>query len=239
MTNKFTKLIFEDNFNQDTLDLNKWSIVHLGNGFGNNEWQFYREDSDNVSIINNQLVITCKKEVYEHRYFTSGKIQSRNKFSFKYGRVDIKAKVPIGNGLWPALWMMPENSKYGFWPVCGEIDIMESLGKDPSLIYGTIHYGLPHEYHGHQTRIKNIDDFHIYSLIWEEDVIIWLIDNIEVGRTSKWFSKKEQMNKYPAPFDQEFFLIINLAVGGNFSAYPDKTTKFPNQFIIDWVRVYQ
>lgn len=241
---KFNNLIFEDNFDNNTLDLTKWNIEHAGHGFGNNEWQFYRNDSDNVKVINNQLVITAKKEKYEHRYFTSGKITTKGKFSFQYGRVDITAKLPIGQGFWPALWMMPENSKYGWWPSCGEIDIMESLGHDPGYIYGTIHYGHPHKYHGPRTRINDINAFHKYSLIWTEEEIIWLIDDVEYGKTSNWFSKsyvKEKGlidNSYPAPFNQKFYLIINLAVGGNFSGYPNKETPFPTSFIINSVKVY-
>lgn len=233
------KLIFEENFNQKTLNKNIWNIENAGNGFGNNEWQFYTNQEKNIQIINNQLVITAYKENYEHRYFTSGKITTKGKFFFKYGRIDIKAKLPKGKGLWPALWMMPENSQYGWWPSCGEIDIMESLGHQPEKIYGTIHYGIPHYYHGGDIIIDNPNEFHTYSLIWEESEITWLIDNQIYAKTSNWFSKRKDNYDYPAPFNQDFYLIINLAVGGNFSGYPNKETIFPVSFIIDSIKVYQ
>ena len=241
---KYNNLIFEDDFSLGYLDSNKWNVTHLGNGFGNKEWQFYRSDSDNVKVINNQLVITGKKEDYEHCHYTSAKITTKDKFSFKYGRVDIVASLPKGKGLWPALWMMPQFNTYGHWPHNGEIDIMESLGHDPDYIYCTIHYGLPHQYHGFTKIIERSNDFHKYSLIWEEGIITWLIDDEIVGSTSTWFSKnykdgKEINNKFPAPFDHEFYLIINLAIGGNFSGYPDETTKFNAELVIDSVRVYK
>lgn len=240
----YSKLIFEDDFSLGELDLNKWNVVHLGNGFGNKEWQFYRNDSDNVQIIDNKLVITGKKEDYEHCHYTSAKITTKDKFSFKYGRVDVVAKVPHGKGFWPAIWMMPQNLTYGWWPENGEIDIMESLGHDPDFIYCTIHYGRPHTYHGCTKRINQSDQFHKYSLIWEEKKFTWLIDDIVVGSTNRWFSKKNndknsERNEYPAPFNQEFYLIINLAIGGNFSGYPDETTKFNAEFMIDSVKVFK
>ena len=240
--NKYKKLIFEENFDKNELDLNTWNYVHAGTGFGNKEWQFYREDSDNVKIRDNKLIITAKKEQYEHCNYTSGKIHTKGKFSFKYGRVDVTAKLPVGQGFWPAIWMMPEEPLYGYWPACGEIDIMESLGHDPEYIYGTIHYGDPHTYHGPQYRISNIKDFHKFSIIWEETKITWLIDDIEIGSTDKWFSYQRRVDKnniYPAPFNQKFYLILNLAVGGNFSGYPDETTPFPTEYIIDSIKVYQ
>ena len=240
--NKYTKLIFEENFKQKSLNIENWNYVHAGTGFGNKEWQFYRQDSDNVKIVDNKLIITAKKEDYEHCHYTSGKIHTKGKFSFQYGRVDVVAKLPFGQGFWPAIWMMPEESNYGYWPSCGEIDIMESLGHDPEYIYGTIHYGDPHKYHGPQARIKNANEFHKYSIIWEKEKITWLIDDVIIGDTSKWFSyqkKIDKKNSYPAPFNQKFYLILNFAIGGNFSGYPDDTTSFPAEFIIESVKVYQ
>lgn len=233
------KLIFEENFESEFLDENKWNIINAGTGFGNNEWQFYTNRTKNIQIINNQLVITAYKEKFEHRYFTSGKITTKGKFFFKYGRVDIKAKLPKGKGLWSALWMLPENNNYGWWPANGEIDIMESLGHQPEKIYGTIHYGVPHHYHGGDVIIENPNEFHTYSVIWEEQSITWLFDDKVIAKTSKWFSKMENEHEYPAPFNQEFYLIINLAVGGSFSGYPNKETIFPASFIIDSIKVYQ
>lgn len=242
MNKKYKKLIFEEKFTNVKLDQNVWNYVHAGTGFGNKEWQFYRQDSDNIKIVNNKLVITAKKEHFEHCNYTSGKIHTKGKFSFMYGRVDVVCKLPKGKGFWPAIWMMPEDSNYGYWPSCGEIDIMESLGHDPEYIYGTIHYGQPHLYHGAQYRIEDASKFHKFSLIWEEEKITWLIDDVEIGNTTKWFSNNERHNQrfsYPAPFNQKFYLILNFAVGGNFSGYPDETTIFPAEFVIDSIKVYQ
>lgn len=235
----FDKLIFEENFDKKIIDDKIWNIEVGGSGFGNNEWQFYTDSPKNVQIINNQLIITAYKENYQHRYFTSGKLTTRGKFFFKYGRVDIVAKLPSGKGLWPAFWMMPEKSNYGWWPLSGEIDIMESLGHEPERIYGTIHYGLPHKYHGGNLIIDKPNEFHTYSLIWKKDSITWLVDDKIIKTTNEWFSKGVKDYDYPAPFDQEFFLIINLAVGGNFSGYPNKTTNFPASLIIDSIKVYK
>lgn len=235
----FDKLIFHEDFKENKLDLDVWNIVHSGSGFGNREWQYYRDDGDNINIINQQLVIEAKKEQYEHRYFTSGKITTKNKFSFQYGKVEIIAALPRGKGLWPALWLMPNDSVYGYWPTSGEIDIMESLGHHPEKIYGTIHYGHPHKYHGFTTEISEPEKFHKYTLIWEENKISWYVDDFLIGETAEWFSKNKQENPYPAPFNQKFYLIINLAVGGTFSGYPDLETEFPSKFIIDSIKVYQ
>lgn len=233
------KLIFCEEFDGEQVDLNRWNYVHAGSGFGNKEWQFYRSDSDNIKIVNHQLVITAKKEIYEHRYFTSGKITTRGKFSFQYGKVEIVAKLPVGKGFWPALWMMPEDNCYGYWPLSGEIDIMESLGHQPEKIYGTIHYGNPHTYHGASGFIKNPEQFHKYAIVWEKEKISWYVDDVLLGSTSKWFSKSTVNQPYPAPFNQKFYLIINFAIGGAFSGYPDLTTTFPTEFIIDSIKVYQ
>ncbi len=235
----FDKLIFEENFNGPNLDTKIWNIEKGGYGFGNNEWQFYTDEAKNIQLIDNQLVITANREKYQHRYFTSGKITTRGKFFFKYGRIDVRAKLPTGKGLWPAIWLMPEKSSYGYWPSCGEIDIMESLGYEPQRIYGTIHYGLPHKYHGGNLVIESLNEFHTFSLIWTDDSFTWLVDEKVIAKTNQWFSKRNEEYPYPAPFNQEFYLIINLAVGGNFSGYPNKTTKFPVSFIIDSIKVYQ
>jgi len=166
------KLIFEDNFSNNQLDLTKWSNDIGGNGFGNKEWQYYTDRTNNVFIDSNQLVLKAIKEDYEHLHFTSGKIWTKGKFNFTYGKIEVRAKLPIGNGMWPAIWMMPEDkSIHGGWPSCGEIDIMEQIGHEPNKVYGTIHYGLPHTYLGGNITLDQgtfNDDFHVFTLEWDE-----------------------------------------------------------------------
>lgn len=237
-------LIFEDQFNQEQLDLNKWSIEQGGSGFGNKEWQFYTNRDKNIFIDQNQLVIKAFKEDYEHLHYTSGKIWTRDKFSFTYGKVEVKAKLPIGQGIWPAIWMMPQDKAiHGSWPSCGEIDIMEIIGQEPNKIYGTIHYGLPHTYFGGNITLEEGtfgDDFHVFGIEWEEQEIRWYLDGKLFHKETKWFSKdREGNNQYPAPFNKDFYLILNFAVGGKWPGYPDETTLFPQEFRVDYVKVYQ
>lgn len=239
----YNKLIFEDNFSLDKLDLTKWSYDTGGHGFGNKEWQYYTDREKNVFIDNNQLVLKAYKEQFQNCFYTSGKIYTKNKFSFKYGRIEVKAKLPFGKGIWPAIWMMPEDNKDG-WPIGGEIDIMELIGDKTNKIYGTIHYGIPHIYSG-GTKILNegsfSDDFNVFGVIWDEYSIRWSLNGEVYHSETKWFAKNRQgkVIPYPAPFNQKFYLILNLAVGGKWPGYPDETTIFPQEFRIDYVRVYQ
>src|SRR5690554_5067457 len=234
----YNKLIFNEDFRQNSIDLSKWSYDLGGHGFGNKEWQFYTNREKNIFIDNNQLVIKAYREQYENCSFTSGKIFTKNKFSFKYGKVEVKAKLPYGKGIWPAIWMMPEN--YGDrWPTCGEIDIMELIGDDTSKIYGTIHYGLPHKYRGGTKVLKDgsfADDFNVFGVIWDEFSIKWTVNGEVYHEETNWFSNNRQgkVIPYPAPFNQKFYLILNLAVGGKWPGYPDKKTIFPQEFRIDY-----
>lgn len=230
------KLIFEENFAGDSLNPQRWNINEGGGGFGNQELQYYHPD--NVKIEKNMLVITGEKRTVNEWEYCSGKITTKGKFSFRYGLVEIKAKLPTGKGMWPALWMMPENSRYGPWPSCGEIDIMESLGHFPALFYGTIHFGKPHSEAGVRYIIPDFDPkrFYTFKLLWEEKEIKWYVDDFLIGGVNTWFTNH---GKYPAPFDQPFFLIVNLAIGGRFPGNPDETTVFPGKFIVDYIKVYQ
>jgi len=237
------KLVFEEEFKQPTLDLSKWSYDIGGHGFGNKEWQYYTDCKNNVFIDNSQLVLKALQEVYQDSNYTSGKVFTKDKFSFQYGKVEIKAKLPIGKGMWPAIWMMPDD-KEGGWPACGEIDIMEQIGHEPNKIYGTIHYGIPHTYFGGNITLENetfADRFHVFGLEWDETLIKWTLDGEVYHQETKWFSKYRNGNEkvYPAPFNKKFYLIINLAVGGKWPGYPDNSTLFPQEFRIEYVKVFQ
>ena len=240
-------LLWSDEFNGSTLDESKWNMELRQPGWTNSELQEYTESSDNIFIRDGKLVLKAiKSEKDGADYYTSGKVQGQNKTDFTYGKVVVSAKVPTGQGLWPAIWMMPmEESFYGQWPRCGEIDIMEVLGSDVKKAYGTIHYGAPHaEQQGTVTLDSGsfASSFHEYSIEWDPGEIRWYIDGEKYLTVNDWFTAPEGgvEKPYPAPFDQPFFVQLNLAVGGTWPGNPDATTDFENaEFEIDYVRVYQ
>ncbi|MEZ0537580.1 family 16 glycosylhydrolase [Caldicellulosiruptoraceae bacterium PP1] len=243
------ELIFFDDFNDNELDRSKWNVIDAGGGFGNNELQYYADRLENVKVENSNLIITAIKEntKYNETYdYTSGKLTTQDKFYFTYGKVEVKAKLPKTQGIWPAIWMMPQDlNKYGEWPSCGEIDIMELLGQEPNTVYGTIHYGNPHTYNGSSYTLEQGDfsqDYHIFSIEWEPGEIRWYVDGVHYLTRTDWFTKDENGRIYkdhPAPFDRDFYLILNVAVGGNWPGYPDSTTIFPQQMLVDYVKVYK
>ena len=241
-------LLWSDEFEGKELDETKWNRETHEPGWTNNELQEYTNSDENIFVRDGNLVLKAiKTEKNGKPYYTSGKVQGWNKTQFQYGKVVVSAKVPEGQGLWPAIWMMPnQESKYGQWPKCGEIDIMESLGNDTTISYSTIHYGEPHaEQQG--TITKEGDEsfsakFHEYSVEWEPGEMRFYTDGELVLTCNDWFTAVEGADDkpYPAPFDQPFYVQLNLAVGGNWPGNPDATTDFSKaEFLIDYVRVYQ
>ena len=241
-------LLWSDEFDGKELDETKWNYETRDPGWTNNELQEYRRSTENVFVRDGKLVLKAIKTQKDGRnYYTSGKVNGQTKTDFQYGKVVVSAKVPEGQGLWPAIWMMPKNEAYyGQWPKCGEIDIMESLGNDTTISYSTIHYGEPHaEQQG--TITKEGDErfsakFHEYSGEWEPGEMRFYTDGELVLTCNDWFTAVEggDDKPYPAPFDQPFFVQMNLAVGGNWPGNPDETTDFSKaEFEIDYVRVYQ
>ena len=241
-------LLWSDEFDGKKMDETKWNYEPHEPGWTNNELQEYTTSTDNVFVRDGKLVLKAIKTTKDGKdYYTSGKVTGQNKTDFMYGKVVVSAKVPEGQGLWPAIWMMPQDeSYYGQWPKCGEIDIMESLGNDTSISYSTIHYGEPHaEQQG--TITKSGDEsfsakFHEYSVEWEPGEMRFYTDDVLVLTVNDWFTAEEGQDDkpYPAPFNQPFFVQMNLAVGGNWPGNPDDTTDFNNaEFEIDYVRVYQ
>ena len=174
--------------------------------------------------------------------FTSARMTTKGKFNWKYGRFEARIKMPTGKGVWPAFWLMPEDSVYGGWASSGEIDIVEEIGDKPNTAYGTIHYGdkWPHNTHTGDKFVLpsgNLsDDFHVYAVEWEEGVIRWYIDGNLYETQTKWYTKAAP---FPAPFDQKFFIILNFAVGGAWPGNPSPDTSFPQSMDVDYVRVYQ
>ena len=240
------KMVWNDEFDGPKLDYSKWEIEVNAFGGGNNELQIYTDRRENVRIEDGRLILQARKDNHgiagTVREYSSGRIRSKNRGDWKYGKFEIRAKLPGGQGVWPAIWMLPTDEVYGTWASSGEIDIVEFKGQEPNVIWGTLHYGKQwpdNKHSGTQFRSPDVDftrDFHTFTLEWEEGVVRWLIDGKLYQTQTKWESAG---GKFPAPFDQNFHMVLNLAVGGGFVGNPDASTKFPAQFEVDYVRVYQ
>lgn len=236
-------LRWSDEFNGNSLDTNFWSY-QIGNGcpnlcgWGNNELQFYKQE--NVRVQNGILNIAAKKETMGSNTYTSARIRTLNKVDFASGKIEVRARVPVGRGYWPAVWFLPSENHYGIWPLSGEIDLLEGKGQEPQTTHGTIHYGayVPNNrYTGNTYTLSSgsfASDFHVYTLQWNENTIEWYVDDI-------LYSTKTRVNTNPFwwPFDRNFHVIMNLAVGGNFLGYPDASTPDTASFQVDYIRVYQ
>jgi len=232
------ELVWQDEFEADQLSDDYIFEIGTGSsGWGNNESQYYREE--NTRLEEGYLVIQAKKENFEGQEYTSSRIITEGKQEFKYGRFDIRARMPYGQGIWPAIWMLGSNFRQVGWPQCGEIDIMEMIGGQgrERIVHGTVHWQSNDGYanYGHSKELSDVtlaDQFHVFSIIWDENSIQWLIDNEPYGT----------IDTIPAHLDEfreEFFFIFNVAVGGNWPGYPDGNTTFPQEMWIDYVRVFQ
>ena len=240
------QLVWEDEFNGLALNTDKWSVM-TGDGsdygipgWGNNELQYYR--AENVRVNGGNLVITAKRESFGGKGYTSGRIRTLGKGDWKYARVEFRAKMPLGQGMWAAIWMLPSEEVYGGWAASGEIDIVECLGHEPLIVHGTLHYGGEFPDNTSSGDFYTTDswsfaqEFHDFALEWEEGEIRWYVDGNLYQTQTDWRSSG---GTFPAPFDQEFHLLVNLAVGGNWPGDPDATTQFPQELILDYIRVYQ
>ena len=238
--------IWADEFDGDTLDYSKWECEVNAFGGGNNELQMYTDSKKNVRVESGLLILEAIKERVgisgTERDYSSARIRSKNRGDWKYGRVEVRAKLPRGQGIWPAIWMLPTDEKYGGWALSGEIDIMEFRGQNISEVLGTIHYGgkWPNNKFTSETyKLKSgnfVDDFHLYQFEWRKDHMTWSVDGKNYSTIKDWSSDG---SAFPAPFDQRFHLLLNLAVGGQFLGNPDATTQFPQQFQVDYVRVFE
>ncbi|SHN24063.1 carbohydrate binding domain-containing protein [Gracilibacillus kekensis] len=242
-----------DNLNANGVDLNKWDFqTGTGSqygldGWGNNEQQYYQED--NARVEDGKLVIEANKEEVNGKPYTSARLFTKPTFQKKYGKFEARMKLPEGDGFWPAFWMMPQEDVYGTWASSGEIDIMEAKGRFPHESSGAIHYGgvsPNNSFSGGAQEFEDgdsITNFHVYSVEWEPGEIRWYVDGKLFHTENNWTSVgANQPAKYafPAPFDQEFYMILNLAVGGNFDGgrTPDDS-ELPAQMEVDYVRVYE
>ena len=239
-------LLWSDEFDGNAIDDSRWNYIIGAGGYGNNELQYYSDREKNARVERGRLFIEAHDEAFNGSPYTAAKLTTEGKGDWLYGRFDIRARLPRGQGIWPAIWMMPTDYKaYGIWPSSGEIDIVELLGHEPSTVHGTIHYGNPHRYTGTFFQLEEgsfSDDFHLFSLEWDPGEFRWYVDG-ELYQTQRdWFSRKTGEAAdytWPAPFDREFYLQLNVAVGGNWPGYPDESTVFPQAMEIDYVRVYQ
>jgi beta-glucanase (GH16 family) len=239
-------LVWHDEFDGTSIDLSKWEHEVNAKGGGNNELQYYTARSANSYVKDGALVIQALRENFTGaegtREYTSARMRTLKKGDWKYGRFDIRAKLPRGQGLWPAIWMLPTDWVYGGWAASGEIDIMELLGQDIKTVYGTLHYGgqWPDNVHtGTSFKLTQGDfsnEFHVFRLDWEVNEFRWYVDDQLYQTQKQWHTKGKP---YPAPFDQRFHLLLNVAVGGNWPGNPDATTTFPQTMTVDYVRVYK
>jgi beta-glucanase (GH16 family) len=226
-------LVWNDEFTGSSIDPAVWNFEVNGDGGGNNELQYYTREDRNAFIENGTLVIQALKEEYNGKHYTSARLNTDHKKDWLYGRVDVRAKLPKGQGLWPAIWMLPTDWVYGGWPASGEIDIMEELGHEPAKIYGTVHWGengqhlSSGDYYVLPGGKRFSDDFHLFTLEWSADSLKWFVDGV-----------RYHVERNGHPFDKRFHLILNVAVGGNWPGSPDATTAFPQYMQVDYVRLY-
>lgn len=261
------KLAWGDEFDGKEIDKAKWAFdrgnfLVTGNGqgqpgWGNNELEFYTPRTENAFVADGMLHVKAIKESYKGCQYTSARLKTKGVFAKKYGRFEFRAKLPTGKGVWPAIWMLPEKETFGGWAASGEIDILEARGQEPNKVLGTLHYGSRWPANAHTGKDfvfpdnGTIADFHVYGLEWDPGEIRWSVDGQVYQTQSFWWScsdadgpkgvepvNESELNAWPAPFDQPFYLIMNVAVGGKFLGNPDKTTVFPAEMLVDYVRVY-
>ena len=268
-------LVWRDEFEGDCVDPAKWDH-DIGNGFfhypsnswiagwGNEELQYYTREPENVSVKDSLLTLRAVKESLHGCGYTSARLKTRKRdggslFSQCYGRFEIRAKVPWGKGLWPALWMLPQDDRYGGWPASGEIDLMEIVGEKPHEVLNSIHFGssgsAARQLITHVHPLGNGDNvagWHVYAAEWEPGEIRFYVDDVHTSSCKHWWSCGKTRNgvgvvaaslrdlkPWPAPFDQPFYLLMNVAVGGNFPGAPNAETVFPAELVVDYVRVYE
>jgi len=237
------KLVWADEFDQPdgtAPSTANWNYDIGASGWGNNELEYYTSRTNNARIENGQLVIEAIKENYLGSAYTSARLKTQGKWSWSYGRIEARIKIPYGQGIWPAFWMLGTNISSVGWPACGEIDILENIGKEPATVHGTIHgpgysgdsaIGGPYSLPG---AAAFADSFHVYALEWTTNQLKWYVDGQQYFSTSP--------DSLPGGsawvFTQAQFIILNVAVGGNWPGYPDGTSTFPQRMLVDYVRVY-
>lgn len=248
----FNNLVLEDEFNTDgVIDTSIWNF-DIGDGtaqgipgWGNNELQYYTDRTDNVTVENGFLLITAQQESFNGSQFTSARLQTQNNFQQLYGRFEARIRLPSGQGMWPAFWLLGDDSDGAVWPQLGEIDIMENVGDEPTQVFGTIHGP---GYSGADSISKNFtfensrvdNEFHVYGIEWGPNFINFYVDDVLYNQLTPEDVEEETNGEGEWVFnDRPFYIILNLAVGGNLPGPPNSETKFPQTMLVDYVRVYQ
>lgn len=240
------RLVWNDEFNGVAVDSTRWTYdVGTGPpfpGWGNNELQYYTARPQNVVVTNGVLHLIARREAYKGASYTSVRLKTQGLFSKAYGRFEIRARLPQGRGYWPAFWLLPLDSVYGSWAASGEIDLMENRGQEPTTVSGTLHFGGQWPTNAHSSGPSftfaagdSATNFHTYALDWGTNWFRWYVDGRLYQTQASWWSSG---GPFPAPFDRPFYLLMNLAVGGNFVGSPDAATVFPGRIEVDYVRVY-
>ena len=235
----YRTLVWSDEFNDASLNPKKWA-PEVKDVWYNNELQATTDARANLAVTNGKLVITALREAYHGRAYTSARINTKKLRDFTFGRIDVHAKLPKGKGIWPAIWMLGSNDSQVSWPACGEIDIMELRGSTPQVNISTLHFGnsvstKPAPLSTTYTLPGGADfsqGYHTFSIIRAQDKTEWYVDSVKYFTTT-------QAQVSPYPFNNPFYLILNVAVGGDFDGDPDGSTSFPQQMLVDYVRYYK
>jgi len=240
-------LVWSDEFDAAQLDPESWFFEEGDGsqygipGWGNNELQWYLPNS--AQLENGNLVITARNEVSNGKNYTSARINTRDRFALRYGRIEASIRLPGGQGIWPAFWMLPQDNVYGGWAASGEIDIMEAVNLSVvgnNTVHGTLHHGgaWPNNVSsgsGYEVATDAAADFHVYALEWDATEMRWYVDGVLYSMQNTWSTTAAP---FPAPFDENFYILLNVAVGGNWPGAPDAATAFPVTMEVDYVRVY-
>jgi beta-glucanase (GH16 family) len=232
------KLVWSEEFNATTIDASKWNFEVNGDGGGNGEAQYYTDRSSNAAIKDGNLVITAVKESYQGKSYTSARLTTAKKGEFKYGRIEARAKLPKGRGMWPAIWLLSNTVPLN-WPHTGELDIMEAVGYRPDTVFSTIHS--TSSGYGNWLPVPNSSTvYHTYSADWTADTVKFFVDKTLVSSYANEHLPDATAAANQWPFDHPFFIILNVAVGGAWGGIQGiDDTIFPQSMSVDWVRVYQ
>lgn len=229
-------LVWHDEFEAPEINADYWTHEIGGGGWGNAEWEYYTDLPTNSFIEDGRLVIQALEELTGGRPYSSARLITRDKVEVEYGRVEARIQLPYGQGIWPAFWMLGNDIFRKAWPTAGEIDIMEHIGREPNIVYGTVHgpgyaggNGISASY---DLGRPAADDFHVFAIEWEPEEIRWYIDDVQYHTVTP--------DDVPGDwvYDHPFYLLLNVAVGGRWPGYPDETTTFPQRMLVEYVRVY-
>lgn len=231
-------MVWHDEFDSTAIDRHNWVFdtgTMGGTGWGNNELEYYTDRPENSKVENGNLVITARKEKFGGCKYTSARLKTLGLRSFTYGRIEARVKLPGKQGLWPGFWMLGQNMDTIGFPFCGEVDIMEYINDDPTL-HGSMHWGKDNHLQSYtgSTQVNNVNDYHVYSVEWDPTSITWYVDGVKY-----WEGEIDNPSYQTGAFHKPFFLLLNLAVGGDWPGKPSHKTHLPQSMYVDYVRVYE